>query len=72
VLGGGILASGNALLIDHATSLITAEFPGAAVRVLRQVPVVGAALIGLDLAAASLDAKQRLREAFASRPAAGS
>ena len=71
VLGGGVLAAGNALLIEHATSLITAEFPGAAVRVLRQVPVVGAALMGLDLAAASLDAMQRLRDSLASRMAAG-
>jgi N-acetylglucosamine kinase-like BadF-type ATPase len=70
VLGGGILASGNALLIEHLTGLITAEFPGADVRVLRQVPVVGAALMGLDLAAASLGAMQRLRDAFASRMAA--
>ncbi len=70
VLGGGVLASGNALLIDTTTRLITAAFPGAYVRVLRQVPVVGAALMGLDLAGATLEAKQRLREAFASRPAA--
>jgi N-acetylglucosamine kinase-like BadF-type ATPase len=71
VLGGGILASGNALLIEHATSLITAAVPGADVRVLRQVPVVGAALMGLDLAAASPEAMHRLRDAFASRMAAG-
>ena len=71
VLGGGVLAAGNALLIEHGTSLITAEFPGADVRVLRQVPVVGAALMGLDLAAASLDAMQRLRDSLASRMAAG-
>jgi N-acetylglucosamine kinase-like BadF-type ATPase len=70
VLGGGVLAAGNALLIDTTTRLITDAFPGASVRVLRQVPVVGAALMGLDLAGATLKAKQRLREAFASRPAA--
>jgi N-acetylglucosamine kinase-like BadF-type ATPase len=70
VLGGGVLAAGNALLIDTTTRLITAAFPGAHVRVLHQVPVVGAALMGLDLAGATLEAKQRLREAFASRPAA--
>jgi N-acetylglucosamine kinase-like BadF-type ATPase len=70
VLGGGVIASGNAFLIECATNLITAEFPSADVRVLRQVPVEGAALMGLDLASASLDAKRRLREAFASRPAA--
>lgn len=70
VLGGGVVAAGNALLIDRATGLITAEFPSADVRILRQVPVAGAALMGLDLADASLGAKLRLRDAFASRPAA--
>jgi N-acetylglucosamine kinase-like BadF-type ATPase len=70
VLGGGIMASGNALLIDRITDLITAEIPGADVRVLRQVPVAGAALMGLDLAGGSVEAKHRLREAFASRLAA--
>jgi N-acetylglucosamine kinase-like BadF-type ATPase len=70
VLGGGIMASGNALLIDRTTDLITAEIPGADVRVLRQVPVAGAALMGLDLAGGSVEAKHRLREAFASRLAA--
>jgi N-acetylglucosamine kinase-like BadF-type ATPase len=70
VLGGGILAAGNALLIDTITRLVTTAFPGAYVRVLHQVPVVGAALMGLDLAGATLAAKGRLREAFASRPAA--
>ena len=69
VLGGGVVASGNALLTDRATSLITAEFPGADVRVLRQVPVAGAALMGLDLAGATPGAKRRLRDAFTSRPA---
>ena len=71
VLGGGVVASGNSLLIEHTTSLITAAFPAADVRLFSQVPVAGAALMGLDLAAASLEAKQRLRAAFANRPAAG-
>src|SRR5262245_9632405 len=70
VLGGGILAAGNALLTDATTKLITDAFPGAHVRVLRQVPVVGAALMGLDQAEASVEAKHRLRDAFANRPAA--
>ncbi len=70
VLGGGILAAGNPLLIGATTELITTDFPAAEVRVLPQVPVVGAALMGLDQAGASLEAKQRLRDAFASRPAA--
>jgi len=71
VLGGGVVASGNALLIDRVTDLITSEFPAADVRILRQVPVAGAALMGLHLASASLGSKKRLRAAFASRPAAG-
>ncbi|MDR2987846.1 MAG: ATPase [Nocardiopsaceae bacterium] len=70
VLGGGILAAGNPLLTDATAKLITDAFPGARVRVLRQVPVVGAALMGLDQAGASVDAKHRLRDAFASRHAA--
>jgi N-acetylglucosamine kinase-like BadF-type ATPase len=65
VLGGGVVASGNALLIDRTTSLIRAQFPDADVRVLREVPVAGAALMGLDLAGGSVAAKRRLREAFA-------
>jgi N-acetylglucosamine kinase-like BadF-type ATPase len=72
VLGGGILAAGNRLLTDATTKLITDAFPGARVRVLRQVPVVGAALMGLDQAGASVQAKHRLRDAFASRHAAAS
>jgi N-acetylglucosamine kinase-like BadF-type ATPase len=72
VLGGGVVASGNALLIDRATGMIRAEFPNADVRVLKQVPVAGAALMGLDLAEAPTAAKRRLRAAFASRQAAQS
>jgi N-acetylglucosamine kinase-like BadF-type ATPase len=71
VLGGGVVASGNALLIDRVTDLIAADLPAAEVRILRQVPVAGAALLGLDLASASLGSKKRLRAAFANRPAAG-
>jgi N-acetylglucosamine kinase-like BadF-type ATPase len=71
VLGGGVIASGNSLLIDGTTRLITAEFPAADVRVLLHAPVGGAALLGLDRAGATPAAKQRLRREFATRsPAA--
>ncbi|MGI9008026.1 MAG: N-acetylglucosamine kinase [Streptosporangiaceae bacterium] len=70
VLGGGVIASGNELLVGSVTRQITAEYPAASVRVLRQAPVAGAALIGLDRAGAPVAAKQRLREAFADRLAA--
>jgi N-acetylglucosamine kinase-like BadF-type ATPase len=67
VLGGGVIASGNELLIGSITERIAAEYPAAGVRVLRQAPVAGAALLGLDRAGAPVAAKQRLREAFAGR-----
>ncbi len=70
VLGGGIVAAGNPLLIGAAERLITAEFPAADVRVLRHAPVGGASLIGLDQAGAGPAAKHRLREQFAERSAA--
>ncbi|HEX9032556.1 MAG TPA: BadF/BadG/BcrA/BcrD ATPase family protein [Streptosporangiaceae bacterium] len=69
VLGGGIIASGNPLLIEEATRLITAEFPAADVRVLLHAPVAGASLLGLDIAGATVAARQRLRAAFASQQA---
>jgi hypothetical protein len=40
------------------------EFPAAVVHVVTQAPVVGAALMGLDLAGASVAAKQQLRRSF--------
>lgn len=64
VLGGGILAARHPLLIDRVTELIRTEFPNAVVHVVTGAPVVGAALIGLDLAGASVTAKERLRGAF--------
>ncbi len=70
VLGGGVLAAGNELLIASITRQVTAEYPAAGVRVLRQAPVAGAALMGLDQAGATVAAKQRLREAFTDRIAA--
>jgi len=69
VLGGGIVASGDKLLIETAAGLIAAEFPAAGVRVLREAPVGGAGLIGLDLAGATAAAKRRLRSELAEFPA---
>jgi N-acetylglucosamine kinase-like BadF-type ATPase len=65
VLGGGVLAAGNGLLIDQVTALIMAEVPAARIRVVREAPVAGAALLGLDLAGARVSAKRRLRDNFA-------
>jgi len=70
VLGGGILAARHPLLIDRVTELITAEFPAASIRVVTEAPVLGAALMGLDLAGASVTAKQQLRHSFKAKVSA--
>jgi N-acetylglucosamine kinase-like BadF-type ATPase len=67
VLGGGVITSGNELLLGSIRRQIAADYPDARVRVLRQAPVAGAALLGLDSAGAPVAAKQRLRAAFADR-----
>jgi N-acetylglucosamine kinase-like BadF-type ATPase len=71
VLGGGVLAAGNALLTDRIASLVLAELPDAAIRVVREAPVAGAALLGLDMAGAPAEAKRRVRGAFAAMSATG-
>ncbi|MEO8330027.1 MAG: BadF/BadG/BcrA/BcrD ATPase family protein [Candidatus Nanopelagicales bacterium] len=48
VLGGGILASNDPVLMQPLTSLLAEAAPSAAVRLLRDPPVVGAALLGLE------------------------
>jgi N-acetylglucosamine kinase-like BadF-type ATPase len=70
VLGGGIIAAANPLLMDAVTAKILAEFPAADIRVLLHAPVAGASLVGLDLAQAEVSAKRRLREQFERRTAA--
>jgi N-acetylglucosamine kinase-like BadF-type ATPase len=64
VLGGGVLAANNPLLITQTTARITAEVPGCAVRVVQAAPVAGAALLGLDRIGAPVSAMRRLRESF--------
>jgi N-acetylglucosamine kinase-like BadF-type ATPase len=70
VLGGGIIAAANPLLIDTVTAMILAEFPTSDIRVLLHAPVAGSSLLGLDLADAEVSAKQRLRQEFERRTAA--
>jgi N-acetylglucosamine kinase-like BadF-type ATPase len=53
VLGGGIFDGGEAGFAARVGSGIRAVAPGAVIRVLDAPPVVGAALLGLDLLAAS-------------------
>jgi N-acetylglucosamine kinase-like BadF-type ATPase len=64
ILGGGVLAANNPLLIDETRARITAEVPGGTVRVVEAAPVAGAALLGLDAIGAPVSAMLRLRESF--------
>lgn len=70
VLGGGVLTAGHAVLLDRVTRLLSEVAPKAVPRVVDVPPVVGAALLGLDRTAAAANAHERLRAAFAPRPAA--
>lgn len=67
MLGGGIAAGAGPILTEQAAGLIIQEFPLAEVRVVREAPVAGAALLGLDHIQASLTAKRALRKEFAGR-----
>ncbi|WP_232248440.1 N-acetylglucosamine kinase [Streptacidiphilus rugosus] len=69
VLGGGVLAARQPLLMDAVLGRLARSAPLATPQVVTTPPVVGAALLGLDhLAAAELGggpaAQQRLRAAF--------
>ncbi|MFE4971501.1 N-acetylglucosamine kinase [Kitasatospora sp. NPDC056651] len=71
VLGGGVLASRQPLLLDNVTARLAEAAPLAEPRVVVAPPVLGAALLGLDHLAAGTPAQARLREAYeASRQAA--
>ncbi len=65
ILGGGVLAARNPLLIDAITEHVLAVAPGSTVRVIEAAPVAGAALLGLDRIGAPVSAMRRLREEFA-------
>ncbi|GAA2232977.1 BadF/BadG/BcrA/BcrD ATPase family protein [Kitasatospora cystarginea] len=70
VLGGGVLAARQPLLIDNVTARLAASAPLAEPRVVVAPPVLGAALLGLDqLAAGRIGggpaAERRLRAAYA-------
>ncbi|MEV0534129.1 BadF/BadG/BcrA/BcrD ATPase family protein [Kitasatospora sp. NPDC050463] len=64
VLGGGVLASRQPLLLDNLTTRLAAAAPLAEPRVVVAPPVLGAALLGLDHLAAGPAAQARVREAY--------
>jgi N-acetylglucosamine kinase-like BadF-type ATPase len=67
VLGGGIFRSGDGRLLNRIRKGILALAPRAEIRRLDAPPVLGAALIGLDLAGAGQLAKIRLRAKLTDR-----
>jgi N-acetylglucosamine kinase-like BadF-type ATPase len=77
ILGGGLLQARNPLLTDTITRRLTADMPGAELRIVDTPPIVGAALLGLDHLAAASDSgwrvapaatAARLRKGFAAPP----
>lgn len=67
VLGGGVLASGDELLLSAVRGHVLGIAPKAVFRVVREPPVVGAALLGLDATGACDQVRRRAREALLRR-----
>jgi len=70
VLGGGVLASGDELLLSATTDALAVAAPKATPRLVSERPVLGAALAGLDLLGADDSAHRRLRATLGRSPAA--
>ena len=62
VLGGGVLAAREPMLLDAIAQRVGARAHRAVLRVVDEPPVVGAALLGLDAVGAGATAQQRLRD----------
>jgi N-acetylglucosamine kinase-like BadF-type ATPase len=65
ILGGGVLAAGDPLLIGTIKDYFAESMPLAQIHVLTAAPILGAALLGLDQTVAPAAAEDRLREQFA-------
>ncbi|WP_031065521.1 N-acetylglucosamine kinase [Streptomyces sp. NRRL WC-3742] len=64
VLGGGVLAARQPLLLDNVTARLAEAAPLAEPRVVDAPPVLGAALLGLDHLRAGAVAQARVRAAY--------
>ncbi|MEV0205610.1 BadF/BadG/BcrA/BcrD ATPase family protein [Streptomyces sp. NPDC050788] len=64
LLGGGVLAAQHAQLNDGVRDLLAARAPKAVPRVVTASPVLGAALLGLDLTDAPQEVHERVRAHF--------
>jgi hypothetical protein len=65
VLGGGVLAARDALLMTAIQERFARFAPQAKLVVVDAPPVLGAALLGLDAAGATPEAHERLRAFYA-------
>ncbi|WYB30377.1 BadF/BadG/BcrA/BcrD ATPase family protein [Streptomyces sp. SM1P] len=65
LLGGSVLAARHPQLNDRIAALLAARAPKAAVRVVSEPPVLGAALLGLDRTGAGPEVHRRLRARYA-------
>lgn len=64
LLGGGVLAARHPQLDDGVRELLAARAPKAVPQVVTASPVLGAALLGLDRAGASVEVQARVRAHF--------
>ncbi|MFJ9115590.1 N-acetylglucosamine kinase [Streptomyces sp. NPDC102394] len=64
LLGGGVLAARHPQLNDGIRDLLAVRAPKAVPRVVTASPVLGAALLGLDKAGATVEAHERVRAHF--------
>ncbi|MDY0815041.1 N-acetylglucosamine kinase [Kitasatospora purpeofusca] len=64
VLGGGVLAARQSLLLDNVTARLAREAPLAEPRVVVAPPVLGAVLLGLDHLRAGPQAQEQARRAY--------
>ncbi len=67
VLGGGVLAAANRRLIGGIEEGLAARAPHARVHLVRERPIVGAALLALESAGADPDALARAQATLAGR-----
>jgi hypothetical protein len=64
VLGGGVLTGSGAVVLDRIADRLAVAAPGARIKLVTEPPVVGAALLGLDLVGAEPGAEAIVRAAL--------
>lgn len=70
VLGGGVIGSRDARLLDGVARSLAEKAPLARIEIVTAAPILGAALLALEAAGAATQALETARVQLASRPAA--